>query len=372
MPFITQGKTNTKYILIVVILAAIVGGGILAYQYWWLPKQEVKIPEIKPPTDETANWKTLESFTGSNGKLKYVLLEEKADKESGMNKATIYLSSSKTDIKNAIELIDLGFVQGIRDSGISKNEGVKYILIQIDAPAEGLDYPYVFDENGKEILADLSKFGLGTKIPGMYGLSSAKWKGTLAIFTIQAISANGYTYEGDFDATTGKQIGETRQVSSETKEEFCGTSTKGSCASSADCVTGGCSGQVCQSKNEEPVITTCEWTGCYDETQYGLSCKCVENKCQWSGEETAIKEEVLVGRFHIIWGDPPPDSSLPPKQIFNLTDDQGKDTEIKITSKTVFINGKSVLEYFMKRVKVTGKLDAESGIFEAISLEIIE
>ena len=32
MPFLTQGKTNWKYILIVVILAVVVGGGIL----WWI------------------------------------------------------------------------------------------------------------------------------------------------------------------------------------------------------------------------------------------------------------------------------------------------------------------------------------------------
>jgi len=34
MPFLTQGKTNWKYILIVVILAVIVGGGILGYCRW--------------------------------------------------------------------------------------------------------------------------------------------------------------------------------------------------------------------------------------------------------------------------------------------------------------------------------------------------
>lgn len=62
MPFLTQEKTNLKYVLIVVILAVIVGGGILVYQYWWLPKSEIKIPEIKMPEkvikDETASWKT--------------------------------------------------------------------------------------------------------------------------------------------------------------------------------------------------------------------------------------------------------------------------------------------------------------------------
>ena len=40
MPFITQGKTNLIYILIVVVLAVIVGGGILGYQYLWMEKQE--------------------------------------------------------------------------------------------------------------------------------------------------------------------------------------------------------------------------------------------------------------------------------------------------------------------------------------------
>ncbi len=43
MPFITKGKTNWKFLLIVVILAIIVGGGILGFQYWWVPRQEAKL-----------------------------------------------------------------------------------------------------------------------------------------------------------------------------------------------------------------------------------------------------------------------------------------------------------------------------------------
>ena len=42
MPFITQGKTNWKFLLIVIVLAAIVGGGILVYQYLWTPKEELE------------------------------------------------------------------------------------------------------------------------------------------------------------------------------------------------------------------------------------------------------------------------------------------------------------------------------------------
>lgn len=49
MPFIIQGKTNLKYILITVLLAAIVGGGILAWQYLLAPKEEPQMPEVKTP-----------------------------------------------------------------------------------------------------------------------------------------------------------------------------------------------------------------------------------------------------------------------------------------------------------------------------------
>lgn len=59
MPFITQGKANLKYILIVVVLAAIAGGGILAYQYWWAPKE-------KAPSIETTALKTY-----TNDRFKY-------------------------------------------------------------------------------------------------------------------------------------------------------------------------------------------------------------------------------------------------------------------------------------------------------------
>lgn len=62
---------------------------------------------------------------------------------------------------------------------------------------------------------------------------------------------------------------------------FCGTSTNGQCSSDADCIAGGCSGQVCQSKTEEPAVTTCEYRDCYNAAAFGLSCKCVNNKCQW-------------------------------------------------------------------------------------------
>ena len=52
------------------------------------------------------------------------------------------------------------------------------------------------------------------------------------------------------------------------------------CTTDADCVTGGCSGTICQSRNAEPIFTTCEWRAeysCYKQ----ISCKCNEGKCDW-------------------------------------------------------------------------------------------
>ena len=71
---------------------------------------------------------------------------------------------------------------------------------------------------------------------------------------------------------------------------FCGRSTGGPCRSDEDCIRGGCSGQVCQSKHEEPVVTTCEWKECYDAEKYGARCMCVNGRCQWVVEGLGLEE----------------------------------------------------------------------------------
>ncbi len=63
--------------------------------------------------------------------------------------------------------------------------------------------------------------------------------------------------------------------------EFCGRSTSGKCINDPDCVRGGCSRQVCQSAQEEPVITTCEWKECYNAAAFELECRCANERCQW-------------------------------------------------------------------------------------------
>ena len=63
--------------------------------------------------------------------------------------------------------------------------------------------------------------------------------------------------------------------------KFCGWSTYGKCNNDEDCIRSGCSKQVCQSKFEESIVTTCEWIDCYDANKYGVACKCVNGRCQW-------------------------------------------------------------------------------------------
>ena len=63
---------------------------------------------------------------------------------------------------------------------------------------------------------------------------------------------------------------------------FCGFQTNGACSNDTDCTTGGASGHVCQSTSEEMILTTAEWTECYDAKAYGVSCACVKNACQWT------------------------------------------------------------------------------------------
>lgn len=87
---------------------------------------------------------------------------------------------------------------------------------------------------------------------------------------------------GDEEVEIAKAILESFEFTQPSKiDNFCGTSTNGPCSVDADCITGGCSGQVCQSKSEEPVITTCEYRDCYNAQVYGLTCGCKNKKCQW-------------------------------------------------------------------------------------------
>lgn len=52
------------------------------------------------------------------------------------------------------------------------------------------------------------------------------------------------------------------------------------CITNADCVTGGCSGTVCQAKSAKPIFTTCEYKEEY-KCYKMINCGCVDGKCEW-------------------------------------------------------------------------------------------
>ena len=47
MLFITEGKTNVKYILIIVTVAIIAVGGILGHYYLWITDLEAQLAELE-------------------------------------------------------------------------------------------------------------------------------------------------------------------------------------------------------------------------------------------------------------------------------------------------------------------------------------
>lgn len=131
--------------------------------------------------------------------------------------------------------------------------------------------------NEKDILEGLLSSLGPKKLP--------KWLSMVALILI-GLAVVGITWAAifainDIQKTTAEVAAMTQQIKRAKTTEFCGISTNGQCFEDSDCIVGGCSNQVCQSKNEEPIITNCEWKDCYRSVDYGVECKCLDGKCQW-------------------------------------------------------------------------------------------
>lgn len=100
MLFITQGKTNWKYILIVIILAIVVGGGILIYQYRPIPN----LPQMnKKPSIVT---KTGKVYVFGNEPFTELGLEVEGEKSyciSGILKDQLHLKNNILTVEGNID-----------------------------------------------------------------------------------------------------------------------------------------------------------------------------------------------------------------------------------------------------------------------------
>jgi inhibitor of cysteine peptidase len=65
------------------------------------------------------------------------------------------------------------------------------------------------------------------------------------------------------------------------KKEFCGTSTLAKCTADDDCMTGGCSGEVCMGIKQD-ISTDCKYSDCFDSDKYDKNCGCVKGECRWA------------------------------------------------------------------------------------------
>lgn len=96
--------------------------------------------------------------------------------------------------------------------------------------------------------------------------------GNMVVKCINSRCQQTYECVMDFDCAEGQICKNNKCFGKSTEKE--------GCSSDKDCMTGGCSGTICQSRNEEPVFTTCEYRdeySCYKE----IECGCVEGKCLW-------------------------------------------------------------------------------------------
>ncbi len=79
---------------------------------------------------------------------------------------------------------------------------------------------------------------------------------------------------------------------------------KAECRTNNDCSAGGCSGQVCTTKEKaRELITTCEWLPEYDCLQE-TSCGCVSGRCMW--EESSAYKDCMIGAIEEVSEDATP------------------------------------------------------------------
>lgn len=94
----------------------------------------------------------------------------------------------------------------------------------------------------------------------------------------QCLQTFGCVLDSECDA--GQSCINNRCSASGSQSTPTGRSQSGSCNTDADCMRGGCSGTICQSRKAEPVVTTCEYRpeyACYKQ----IECGCTAGQCKW-------------------------------------------------------------------------------------------
>lgn len=196
--YLNKGISTPIAISIIVLIAVIVGGGILAYQYWWLPKEEANnvacTMEAKlcpdgsyvgrtgpncefaecPVTkaDETADWKTYKNEE-YGFEIKYPLLWESPIKgwEGGWTAGksldndnycivdiSVFSTSAQSNIVEIADLLRKGYIQTSTKIG-----GIAGIRLTHSPSEAGLTEAVYFSYKGNDFRIGRNR-GLKTKI----------------------------------------------------------------------------------------------------------------------------------------------------------------------------------------------------------------
>lgn len=105
---------------------------------------------------------------------------------------------------------------------------------------------------------------------------------SIAVATLAMAAFTFIPHTLSASSASDKKVEESAPAPKAPAEKFCGWSSNGSCQSDMDCITSGCSGEVCQSANESVYNTICQSGDCYDADLYSLRCACKNNTCQWT------------------------------------------------------------------------------------------
>jgi len=133
-------RVSTLLGVAIIVLVTILVGGTLVWQYWWLPKEEIKPPEVKPSEavkDEAADWKTYR-----NEKYGYVV-------RYPPNWRIAYsIMALKVDIFDYYETME----DWVMFTNLFKGEEKKYLEALESYQGTGSPFTYVENANGRSVM----------------------------------------------------------------------------------------------------------------------------------------------------------------------------------------------------------------------------